>query len=45
MRELAIATRSLVVGRPMPHPPQQIWLTQGPLIEEWLMPIPPDASR
>ena len=33
------ATRSLVIERVMPHPPEKIWraLTQGPLIEEWLM--------
>ncbi|WP_413988342.1 SRPBCC family protein [Labrys okinawensis] len=33
------AERSVVVERLMPHPPQKIWraLTQGPLIEEWLM--------
>jgi len=33
------ATRSVVVEREMPHPPEKIWraLTQGPLIEEWLM--------
>jgi uncharacterized protein YndB with AHSA1/START domain len=33
------ATRSLVIEREMPHPPEKIWraLTQGPLIEEWLM--------
>jgi uncharacterized protein YndB with AHSA1/START domain len=33
------ATRSVVVEREMPHPPQKVWraLTQGPLIEEWLM--------
>jgi uncharacterized protein YndB with AHSA1/START domain len=32
-------TRTLVVEREMPHPPEKIWraLTQGPLIEEWLM--------
>ncbi len=32
-------TRSLVVERDMAHPPQRIWraLTQGPLIEEWLL--------
>ena len=31
--------RSLVVEREMPHPPGKIWraLTQGALIEEWLM--------
>jgi len=33
------ATRSLVVERQMPHPPEKIWraLTQPHLIEEWLM--------
>lgn len=33
------AARSLIVEREMPHPPEKIWraLTQGPLIEEWLM--------
>jgi uncharacterized protein YndB with AHSA1/START domain len=32
-------TRSLVIEREMPHPAEKIWraLTQGPLIEEWLM--------
>ena len=32
-------TRSLVIEREMPHPPEKIWraLTQGPLVEEWLM--------
>jgi len=32
-------TRSVVVEREMPHPPEKVWraLTQGPLIEEWLM--------
>ena len=31
--------RSLVVEREMPHPREKIWraLTEGPLIEEWLM--------
>jgi uncharacterized protein YndB with AHSA1/START domain len=39
MTELATATRSLVVEREMPHPPQKVWraLTQGALIEQWLM--------
>jgi uncharacterized protein YndB with AHSA1/START domain len=40
MTELATATtRSLVVEREMPHPPERIWraLTQSPLIAEWLM--------
>jgi uncharacterized protein YndB with AHSA1/START domain len=33
------ATRSLVIERELPHPPQKIWraLTQGDLIKEWLM--------
>jgi uncharacterized protein YndB with AHSA1/START domain len=32
-------TRTLVLERDMPHPPQKIWraLTEGALIEEWLM--------
>ena len=32
-------TRSLVIERQMPHPPEKIWraLTQSALIEEWLM--------
>ena len=32
-------TRTLVIEREMPHPPEKIWraLTQTPLIEEWLM--------
>jgi uncharacterized protein YndB with AHSA1/START domain len=31
--------RTLVIEREMAHPPEKIWraLTQGPLIEEWLM--------
>ncbi len=35
----AATTRSLVIEREMPHPPEKIWraLTLGPLIEEWLM--------
>jgi len=39
MTKLAAATRSVVVEREMPHPTEKIWraLTQGPLIEEWLM--------
>ncbi|MFY9802119.1 MAG: SRPBCC domain-containing protein [Candidatus Acidiferrales bacterium] len=39
MNETAATTRSLVIEREMPHPPQKVWraLTQGPLIEEWLM--------
>src|ERR1700693_5725170 len=32
-------TRSVVIEREMPHPPEKIWraLTQNSLIEEWLM--------
>ena len=32
-------SRSVVVERVMPHPPQKVWraLTQAPLIEAWLM--------
>ena len=40
MTKLAIpTTRSIVIERVMPHPPEKIWraLTQGHLIEEWLM--------
>ena len=35
----ATATQSLVVERDFPHAPEKVWraLTQGPLIEEWLM--------
>ncbi|HEY2159616.1 MAG TPA: SRPBCC domain-containing protein [Isosphaeraceae bacterium] len=33
------ATRSVVIEREMPHPPEKVWraLTEGPLIEDWLM--------
>jgi uncharacterized protein YndB with AHSA1/START domain len=33
------ASRSLIIEREMPYPPEKIWraLTQGALIEEWLM--------
>jgi uncharacterized protein YndB with AHSA1/START domain len=36
---IAPATRSLVIEKELPHPPEKIWraLTQGPLIKEWLM--------
>src|SRR5437868_543126 len=39
MSESAIETRSVVVEREIPHPPEKIWraLTQPHLIEEWLM--------
>ncbi len=33
------ATRSILIEKEFPHPPDKIWraLTQGPLIKEWLM--------
>src|SRR5579863_10045462 len=33
------ATRSVIIEREMPQPPEKIWraITQSPLIEEWLM--------
>jgi uncharacterized protein YndB with AHSA1/START domain len=39
MMEADTSTRSIVVERVIPHPPEKIWraLTQGALIEEWLM--------
>jgi uncharacterized protein YndB with AHSA1/START domain len=39
MSELAAETRSVVIEREIPHPPEKIWraLTQPHLIEEWLM--------
>ena len=39
MTKPAAATRSIVIEREMRHPAEKVWraLTQGPLIEEWLM--------
>ena len=39
MNNAAPETRSVVVEREMPYPPEKIWraLTQSHLIEEWLM--------
>jgi uncharacterized protein YndB with AHSA1/START domain len=39
MTDIATETRSVVVEREMPFPPDKIWraLTQPHLIEEWLM--------
>ena len=39
MNHLTPDTRSIVIEREMPHPPEKIWraLTQGPLIGQWLM--------
>lgn len=33
------SSRSLVIERDVPHPPEKVWraLTEGPLIEQWLM--------
>jgi uncharacterized protein YndB with AHSA1/START domain len=35
----AAPARTLFIEREIPHPPEKIWraLTEGPLIEEWLM--------
>jgi uncharacterized protein YndB with AHSA1/START domain len=35
----AETTRSVVIEREMPHPPEKVWraLTQSSLLEEWLM--------
>jgi uncharacterized protein YndB with AHSA1/START domain len=32
-------TRSLVIEKELPHPPEKIWraLTEGPLIKQWMM--------
>jgi uncharacterized protein YndB with AHSA1/START domain len=34
-----IATRSLIIERELPHPPEKVWraLTEGALVEAWLM--------
>ncbi|HEX5377212.1 MAG TPA: SRPBCC domain-containing protein [Phenylobacterium sp.] len=39
MTDKATGTRSVVVEREIPHPPERLWraLTQPHLIEEWLM--------
>jgi uncharacterized protein YndB with AHSA1/START domain len=39
MTATATETRSIVVEREMPHPPEKVWraLTNGRLIEQWLM--------
>lgn len=39
MSNVAPETRSVVVERRMPHPPEKIWraLTQSALLEEWLL--------
>jgi uncharacterized protein YndB with AHSA1/START domain len=32
-------TRTLVIEKELPHPPEKVWraLTEGPLIQQWLM--------
>jgi uncharacterized protein YndB with AHSA1/START domain len=39
MTDATAATRSVIIERDLPHPPEKIWraLTQGHLIEAWLM--------
>jgi uncharacterized protein YndB with AHSA1/START domain len=39
MTNTAAPTRTLVIERNVPYPPEKIWraLTEGPLMEEWLM--------
>ena len=39
MTDADTATHSIIIERVMPHPPEKVWraLTQGPLIEAWLM--------
>jgi len=39
MTNTTAETRTLVIEREIPYPPEKIWraLTEGPLIEEWLM--------
>lgn len=39
MNDLSTETRSVIVERDIPHPPEKLWraLTQPHLIEEWLM--------
>jgi uncharacterized protein YndB with AHSA1/START domain len=39
MTEATPATRSVIIERDLPHPPEKVWraLTQDHLIEEWLM--------
>jgi uncharacterized protein YndB with AHSA1/START domain len=39
MTDTTANTRTVVVERDLPHSPEKIWraLTEGPLIEEWLM--------
>ena len=39
MTDTAATTRTLTIERELPHPQEKVWraLTEGQLIEEWLM--------
>jgi len=39
MNKLAASSRTVVVEREFPHPAEKVWraLTEGPLLEQWLM--------
>jgi uncharacterized protein YndB with AHSA1/START domain len=39
MTEQDAATRTLVIQRELPHPPEKVWraLTEGTLIEQWML--------
>ena len=39
MTEATAGSRSIIIEREMPHPPEKIWraLTQGSLIKKWLL--------
>jgi uncharacterized protein YndB with AHSA1/START domain len=39
MNKVAAGSRTVVVEREFAHPPEKVWraLTQGPLLDEWLM--------
>ncbi len=39
MTDTAALTRTLTIERELPHPQEKVWraLTEGPLIDEWLM--------
>ena len=39
MTQHTTTTRSVIIEREMPHPPEKVWraLTQSPLIDDWLM--------
>jgi uncharacterized protein YndB with AHSA1/START domain len=39
MNEVSVGTRSVIIERDLPYPPEKIWraLTQPHLIQEWLM--------